>query len=277
MNVADITLHYVEVPSTLPTAVLLHGVGVDWRVWQAIARRLYSHFHLLIPDLRGHGRSDKPVAGYSLTDYASDVELLLDNLQLSDVALVGSSLGGLIALAVESPLSTVSKRVLVDPPLTTRPGPSRELFHHILAIKSKGIGEDEERVELSRALLIDNPSIGGLQLKYLTETWLAVAPGVLTEMLKGSQNGWMAVLEPHLSTIDSPVLIMRANPELGGVLSEASARRASAALSEARIEYFERAGHAIHGTQPVAFVDSLLRFCHPVVSPDSNISGAIPS
>ena len=55
----------------------LHGLGVGGSVWQAFARRLLPHLAAVAPDLRGHGQSDAPPAGYEPTDYANDlIELI---------------------------------------------------------------------------------------------------------------------------------------------------------------------------------------------------------
>src|SRR5690349_11860730 len=73
-------IHYVEVDGPGRPMLLLHGIGMDWRVWQAISRRLAPNFHLYMLDLRGHGQSDKPARGYSLAHYAADAEDFLDGL-----------------------------------------------------------------------------------------------------------------------------------------------------------------------------------------------------
>src|SRR4051795_10414953 len=80
----DVRLHYAELDTPGKPLVLVHGVGMDWRVWQAISRRLAADFHLYLVDLRGHGESDKPARGYSLPHYAADLEDLLDQLSLAD-------------------------------------------------------------------------------------------------------------------------------------------------------------------------------------------------
>jgi|SRR5579884_638827 len=267
IDLPTVRLHYVEAPADAPILLLLHGIGVDWRVWQSIGRRLQPYFHLYALDLRGHGQSEKPLHGYSLADYAADIESFLDQLELQDVTLVGSSLGGLISCVVEASTAVIPGRILVDPPLTWRPAASRALFEAILRIKSEELAPEEQSRQLSDALTEDNPKIGGLQRAYLTKTWSVVPPVVLRDMLAESAGGWLPRLLPHLETIESPVLIMRANPELGGVLMEEAAATAAAALPRGSLEYFAKAGHAIHGTRPLAFLDSVLRFTQEVQRP----------
>src|SRR5947208_15918750 len=103
IQVPDVRIHYAELDVPGRPMLLLHGIGMDWRVWQAVSRRLRPHFHLYLLDLRGHGSSAKPESGYTLAHYAADVEDVIDTLGLRDVVLVGSSLGGMVAAVVEAP------------------------------------------------------------------------------------------------------------------------------------------------------------------------------
>ncbi len=81
-----------------PGLVFLHGAGMDRTVWALQARYFAHHGHaVLAVDLPGHGRSDGP-ALTSIEDAASWVSGLLDAAGLQRAALVGHSMGGLIAL-----------------------------------------------------------------------------------------------------------------------------------------------------------------------------------
>lgn len=85
---------------------------------------LLPGFHILAPDLRGHGGADKPEGGYSLDDQAEDVAALLDALGVDRAYVLGSSSGGYVAqqLAIMHP-DRVAALVLVGAPLSlnTRP------------------------------------------------------------------------------------------------------------------------------------------------------------
>jgi pimeloyl-ACP methyl ester carboxylesterase len=106
-----------------PALVLLHGHPLDRSIWDALAPRLEPCFDLIIPDLRGFGRSSAPDGPYSLADMAGDVAALLDQLGIPHAALAGHSMGGYIALAfcqifpqrVRS-LALVASQVAADPP-----------------------------------------------------------------------------------------------------------------------------------------------------------------
>jgi pimeloyl-ACP methyl ester carboxylesterase len=94
-------LHYVDWGNeTAPPLILVHG-GLDHcRNWDAIARELQPHFHIMAPDLRGHGDSEwARGSSYSLVDHVYDLTRLMRFAGLQDAAIVGHSMGGMVALA----------------------------------------------------------------------------------------------------------------------------------------------------------------------------------
>jgi pimeloyl-ACP methyl ester carboxylesterase len=94
-------LHYADWGNeSAPPLVLIHG-GLDHcRNWDAVARELQPHFHIIAPDLRGHGDSDwARGSSYSLSDNVYDLSRLLRHAELKDAAIVGHSMGGMVALA----------------------------------------------------------------------------------------------------------------------------------------------------------------------------------
>ena len=94
-------LHYVDWGNeAAPPLILIHG-GLDHcRNWDAIARELQPHFHVVAPDLRGHGDSEwARGSSYSLADHVYDLARLMRFAGLQDAVLVGHSMGGMVALA----------------------------------------------------------------------------------------------------------------------------------------------------------------------------------
>jgi len=82
-----------------PTLVLIHGLGVTGAVWQELIPFLERHWpgRWLIPDLRGHGRSEW-ARHYGYGEHAADVAGLLDDQE--SLLVVGHSMGGTVALAL---------------------------------------------------------------------------------------------------------------------------------------------------------------------------------
>ncbi len=93
-------LHYVDWGNpTAPAMVLVHGGRDHARNWDWVAARLRTKYHVIAPDLRGHGDSQWAVGGsYSVADYTLDLAQLTEALQLPRLILIGHSLGGSVAL-----------------------------------------------------------------------------------------------------------------------------------------------------------------------------------
>lgn len=82
-----------------PTILLLHGMRDSARSWDWTANAISNRFHVVAPDLRGHGDSDWASAGaYTISDFVYDLAVIVDQLALHDVIILGHSLGGAIAL-----------------------------------------------------------------------------------------------------------------------------------------------------------------------------------
>jgi pimeloyl-ACP methyl ester carboxylesterase len=93
-------LHYVDWGNALrPTLLLVHGSRDHARSWDDVARVLRRDWHVVVPDLRGHGDSAWAVGGsYALADHVLDLTQLLSALERDPVVLVGHSLGGAVVL-----------------------------------------------------------------------------------------------------------------------------------------------------------------------------------
>jgi pimeloyl-ACP methyl ester carboxylesterase len=98
MELQPVELHYEEYGQGTPV-IFLHGFPFDHTIWSPLVPLLESEARLVLPDLRGFGRS--PVTGdvYTMRLLAEDIRLLMDRLGLEKAVLVGHSMGGYVSLA----------------------------------------------------------------------------------------------------------------------------------------------------------------------------------
>lgn len=81
-----------------PPLVLLHGFGADKDHWSVVSRYLTSHFTVYAPDLPGFGDADRKIeASYGREAQIARLKMFLDCLNLSEISLGGSSMGGYLA------------------------------------------------------------------------------------------------------------------------------------------------------------------------------------
>jgi pimeloyl-ACP methyl ester carboxylesterase len=97
VKAGDINVYYEIHGSGARTLTLIRGLGADLLSWFAQVPEFSKHFRTLVFDNRGAGRSDKPDTPYSIREMAADVHNLLDALDIRRTALLGISMGGMIA------------------------------------------------------------------------------------------------------------------------------------------------------------------------------------
>ena len=92
-NSTTIELHYEDHGSGQPV-VLIHGYPLDGSSWEKqTAALLEAGYRVITYDRRGFGKSSQPTVGYDYDTFAADLKTLLDTLDLTEVVLVGFSMG----------------------------------------------------------------------------------------------------------------------------------------------------------------------------------------
>lgn len=242
--------------------VMLHGWSMSGRVWR-LQKELADTCRLVIPDLRGHGRSSAPEVGYLLEDLAGDIVILFERLDLKDAVLLGWSLGSQVALAAFAQLlERISGLVLVGATarFTTTDGyphglPSNELRGMGLRLKREFNGTMGEFFqgmfaagELTRQQeeLINREIVMGGNLPEL-----AVASAAL-EILS------TADLREKMSAIDRPVLLIHGSADT--ICPAGAARYLAERLPDARLVVLDGAGHAPFLSLPDEFNAILRKF-----------------
>jgi pimeloyl-ACP methyl ester carboxylesterase len=88
-----------------PPLVMLHGFFGSGALWEPYLEELGEHFRLIIPDLRGHGRSTNPARQFTHRQAALDIYALLDALGIERTRGVGASTGSmtLLHMATQQP------------------------------------------------------------------------------------------------------------------------------------------------------------------------------
>lgn len=130
-------LHYVDWGNAdKPPLLLIHGGRDHARNWDWVAQDLRRDYHIIAPDLRGHGDSQWAIGGsYAMVDYVLDVAQLLDALQAFPITIISHSLGGAIALQYAGVYPDRVKKVVAieglgPPPSMIRDRPPNERMNH---------------------------------------------------------------------------------------------------------------------------------------------------
>lgn len=116
VNLNNIELSYLEWNQGQKPLLLLHGLADHALVWLKLGNFLEKDYHIIAPDLRGHGNSSKPKSGYFFDNYINDLEALLNYLNWQKITVISHSWSAKLACiwATKSP-QYFEKLVLVDP------------------------------------------------------------------------------------------------------------------------------------------------------------------
>lgn len=94
----DIHLSYLEWNQGQEPLLLLHGLGDNAVVWSSLGDYLAADYHIVAPDMRGHGESTKPDRDYTFESAITDLEALMNHLGWSVVHVVAHSWSGKLAV-----------------------------------------------------------------------------------------------------------------------------------------------------------------------------------
>ncbi len=116
VRVNGVVLHFEDRGDAgRPAIVYSNSLGTDFRIWDEVVARLGDRFRHIRYDKRGHGLSEATPAPYAMDDHVGDLESLLQHLGVTSCAVIGLSVGGVIAqgLAAKRP-DLVKAMVLMD-------------------------------------------------------------------------------------------------------------------------------------------------------------------
>jgi len=230
--------------------VLVHGITSSSLSWIRVAPRLARHTRVIAVDLKGHGDSDRPAAGYRLSDQADEVAALVEALGLRNIHLMGHSWGGAISAVLASrSILPIARVVLEDPALAVTGNP--EITRNYVNSVGLGRAETEAAVRASAAPGWTEDDIQG-------KVDAAVKASPKSVQAVFDENGPWNVAD-DLLRVHVPTLLVRAEVERGGIVAE-SVLEALQANPLIQVVTIPGADHNIHRGQFDAFMTTVEDF-----------------
>lgn len=268
-----VTLNYAEGPVTGSSLVLLHGGNARWQFFGDIMPDLGEKWHLYVPDLRGQGKSGRVPGRYRLQDYKEDTISFLQKCVGEPAHLFGVSLGGIVALMVAAQAPDLVLSVVVgDSPLTGKTWLAaldrtrdklaswQELAGGALSIPEiierlkdapVEVAYQTTPIPMREAFGEDSP-----HYPWLADNLYQTDPDFFAALLDDAEitaEGYE--METLFPVIECPVLLLQADPENGGALTDIEVARGLQLLAQARHVRFEGISHMLfnepHGKEPV--------------------------
>jgi non-heme chloroperoxidase len=261
-----IEIHYEDHGSGDPV-VLIHGYPLNGNSWERQERELLANGYRVISyDRRGFGRSSQPTIGYDYDTFAADLNALLEHLDLSDIVLVGFSMGsGEVTRYLGTYGSArVRKAALLGaiPPylLKTEDNPEGvdgEVFEQIKAAITT------DRYAWFKDFFDNFYNTDKLMPERISEqAWQAsfnVAAGASPFASYACVDTWLTDFRGDLPKIDVPVLIVHGTDDR--ILPfEATAARLPDLIDDVRLVAVEGGPHNIAWTHPDEVNAALLEF-----------------
>lgn len=256
------------------TVVLVHGfLDLSWGWAPMVRARLAGRYHVVAPDMRGHGDSDHVGAGgyYHFMDYLADMDSLIRSVARGRMSLVGHSMGGSIAAYVAGAWPERVHRLAVlegtGPPESTTPVPQLvknwitgwrraaakepKAYDSIADAAARLRKHDallDEQLSLELAELGTTLTCNGYQFKHDP---LHATMGPYPYRVEVAQSFWTNIACPVLF-IEGSKSAFRHPP--------AEAERRFASFADRRHKTLEGAGHMMQRHQPKALAEMLTEF-----------------
>jgi esterase len=268
LSANGLRLHYLEWgDAAAPPVVCVHGYTGSAQAFNALARHFEARAHIIAADVRGHGESAwSPEGAYQYKDQAADLAALVGRLELDRFVLIGTSMGGIIAMAYAAQ-HPERLRGLVINDIGPDPEAGSQRITGLVGSRPADFASLDDAMEYRRQI---SPIIAGRPLDDQRE----LALGVLRQLPDG-RWGWKLdpayieqrvrhgaptrpALWPTLGALPCPTLVVWGTDS--DVLSETQARRMVETLPKGELVAVPGVGHAPTLVEPqaVATLDHFL-------------------
>jgi pimeloyl-ACP methyl ester carboxylesterase len=265
-NSGSIDLYYEDHGTGKPV-VLIHGWPLSGRSWEKQVSALLEAGHRVITyDRRGFGGSSRPTSGYNYDTFAEDLHKLITQLDLSDVTLVGFSMGG---GEVARYLGTYgSKRVSKAAFIAAIPP-------YLLKTSDNPGGVDGSVFEgIKKGIVADRPAFltaffskfynvdvlgGKLVSDQLVQFSWNIAVGASPKGTLDCVSAWLTDFRKDLASIDVPTLVIHGDSDRIVPL-EVTGNRTAETIKDSRLVVIEGGPHGLTWTHADKVNRELLDF-----------------
>lgn len=240
--------------------VLVHGFSDNGLCWTPVARELEADYDVIMPDMRGHGLSER-VGADGDVDMPADVAELIGALGLDRPVVCGHSMGAGITYHIGVRFPKLARALVLEDP------PFRESW------PEQPTGEAGENPIVKWARTLPGRNLDDLLVEYRREhpTWPEelvrpmceakkqldpMVAETMSSRIRRDSSSWLETLPQ----IKLPMLVFTANPELGAIVTPESAARARELKPDMDLVHIPDVGHLIRFDSFATFMQALRDF-----------------
>jgi non-heme chloroperoxidase len=249
--------------------VMLHGITDSRRSFDPIWEYLSNDWHAIAVSQRGHGASDVRPSRYTTTDFAGDIALLAELLDLPPMVLVGHSMGTSVALQLAGDRPDLVRAVVgIGTFASYRDKVDLRAYRNTLVADLQDPVPDAVAREFQLGTLANPIDEAMLEVmvresrKVPARIWRAAFDGLLEDRFCAA-----------IPTIAAPVLLVWGSADCYVRRDDQDLLRS--ALPHAQLLVYEHVGHAPHWEQPLRFANDLADFVTALDAPKAIRSASL--
>ncbi len=260
--VGDVRLHYTRTGGDKPVLVLAHGVTDDGLCWTPLARALESERDVIMVDARGHGRSSAPETGFDPLTQGRDLAAVIESLGLHKPAVLGHSMGAASTLGLVAQRPDLPGAILLEDPPSWWLAPQPDdpaTAQRVAGMRQWMLGlKEKTREQLIAAERVNSPTWAEDEFGPWADSKLRVSPNVarIFEERFMQRLGWPEAL----AVTSCPALLLRADPERGGIVTDDAAAALRAVIPHLSVVHIPGAGHNIRREQFDVYLQAVRAF-----------------
>lgn len=237
-----------------PTMLFLHGLFGDMNNLGVIARAFSEQYSILRVDLRNHGQSfHSDEMSYALM--AEDLRQLLTALNLTQLIVVGHSMGGKTAMKLaDIAPELIAKLVIIDiAPVAYPPHRHDNIFAGLFAVKAaKPANRQQAKIEMAKAIKDE-----GVQ-QFMLKSFDPTSPDSFKFNLSGLKENYEQIMTWQPVKVDKPTLFIKG--ELSDYLQTKDTATIVAQFPHARSFVVSNTDHWVHAEKPDAVIRAIQKF-----------------
>jgi N-formylmaleamate deformylase len=238
--------------------VLAHGFSDNGLCWLPMAHDLEGKYDIIMPDASGHGLSARVTRGEK-TDMAADLAEVIRSLGLKQPIIGGHSMGAVVTAQVGARFPEMARALILEDPAWQYPEPDASkpgLISEENPFKAWiDAARNKTLDDLAAECHLDHPTWSDIVVRMWAMGKQQLDPNFFSTS-DAAWLGWQGVVRG----IKCPVLLITADPDKGGIITEEIARMVTEMNSGFCIVHIPGAGHHVRFEAEGAYMDAVHAF-----------------